>query len=100
MFVLYHFRFERAKMVQLNLEAAHPVGTDGLLAGAASSALARASGPTKRSSLAHAQKSILPLHHFKPEVVLGKKSIYIRLAVKEFSSKGYLVDVRRVEPCR
>ena len=51
-------------------EGAHPVGTDGFWAGAAFAALARASGPTKRSRLAHAPNSILPLHHLKSEGVL------------------------------
>ena len=65
---LYLDTFRQTQRCDLQ-EGAHPVGTEGFLAGAAFAVLARASGPTKRSSLAHAQESILPIHHFKPEVV-------------------------------
>ena len=48
---------------------------------AAFAALARASGPTKRSRLAHAQKSILPFYHFKSKVVLKGDTTLVKLFV-------------------
>jgi hypothetical protein len=51
-------------------EGVHPLGTDGFWAGAAFALFAPDPGPTKQSSLAHAKKSILPLHYFYSKVVL------------------------------
>ena len=50
---LYPDAFRQTERCDLP-EGAHPIGTDGFVAGAAFAALAQGLGPTKRSRLAHA----------------------------------------------